>query len=160
MKKVALLSLLLLLLYSCGIGYLHNPLSEDSCSVKYNAIYQDEGTYILVEIESENLVFSNKVSMKLKTFNNDIIELNGTIISSTPNNGGIIISGIMYPINETNSKALFSITEKQIYLLKSGISKVRISTIPIAHEKIFDEDFIGVPLYNEFIQKKEENNKF
>lgn len=43
---------------------------------------------------------------------------------------------------------------------KSGISKIRLSTIPFNHERTFSDDIIGYYLYDSFQQSYNQYNSF
>ena len=45
-------------------------------------------------------------------------------------------------------------------LLKKGVAKIRLSTIPIEHERTFAKDKIGKKLYQFFLKQKNKDNDF
>ena len=61
---------------------------------------------------------------------------------------GVLVNNIVIPITELNAMAEFPIQENDIDFFSSGISKVRLSTVPYVHEKEFARDYIGSYLYS------------
>lgn len=89
--------------------------------------------------------------MMLKTFNNNVIKLNGSLIDTTTgSSAGIAVGNMILPITSIHSMAQFEIVEEQIEYFNEGISKIRLSTIPIEHEIIFKKDKIGRKLYQQY----------
>lgn len=74
--------------------------------------------------------------------------------------GGVIINNIMVPISEINARAMFQVTEEQMAMFEKGVSKIRITTIPIAHERTFDNDRIGERIYKYYKGVKSKNKDF
>ena len=103
---------------------------------------------IVVTVESDRLVFSNSPTMILKNFKGEVLKLKGMTLQSRTETGGILISNIVVPITDLKAMAEFPIDEKDIDFFASGIAKVRLSTVPIVHEKEFSSDIIGNYLFS------------
>ena len=162
MKRVLLPILMALLLTSCGsqIVYSHRPLAAEGCRVRYTAIYQDNAPLLFVEVMSDRLIFTGTPTIKLKTFDGEIFTLDGVSLATSSETSGMVIGSVVVPISELQAKAQFSITDDQIKLLNKGISKVRISTAPITHERTFSQDVIGKRLFKQFESVKKKTNEF
>ena len=147
-----------MLLLVCGsyaqtVSYSYKPLAEDGCCVDYSIAKQDSVYSIIVKVTSNSSLFLKEATMLLKTFDGEIIKLHGTAINIDSQSTNLA-SGNM------NSTAQFIATPAQLELLKKGISKVRLSTSPIEHEREFKKDKIGKKLYQLFLKQKDKDNNF
>ena len=75
------------------------------------------------------------------------IKFEGDFIDNGSESAGVLVGNMMLPVTEINSTAQFRISPYQFEQIKHGIAKVRLSTIPIEHERIFKKDKIGKKLY-------------
>jgi len=91
--------------------------------------------------------------MLLKTFDGEIIKLHGTAIN-------VDSQSTNHTSGNMNSTAQFIATPAQLESLKKGISKIRLSTSPIEHEREFKKDKIGKKLYQLFLKQKDKDNNF
>lgn len=98
--------------------------------------------------------------MLLKTFDGDVIKLDGSQIGNGSESAGIVSGNIFLPITEISSTAQFKISPQQFELLKKGVAKIRLSTIPIEHERTFAKDKIGKKLYQFFLKQKNKGISF
>ena len=108
--------------------------------------------------------------MKLKNFNEEILTLQGESLSSHTSTSGVPIygldaSGAVVPggslvVSELSTMARFPVSEKDISFFEPGIMKVRISTVPIVHEKEFYQDEFGYWLYSELLKVKKQEEDF
>lgn len=155
MKRILLFLAFISLLLSCGssksISYTHKPLAAEGCSVSYSALQQDGQLFIIVTVKSDRLVFSDAPTMMLKNFDGDVLKLEGTNLQSRTETSGILIGSMVLPVSELNALAQFPVALGDIEFFKSGIAKVRLSTVPLVHEKTFSKDVIGRPLYSELL---------
>ncbi len=153
MKKFILALGLALALVSCGtprtVGYAPNLFSEDDCSVNFSVLTEGNDRFIVVSLTSKEITYSENPVMKLKTFQGDIIELAGTGINEHPQDNTNTVNGKPVTTHQIKSVAQFYIKDNQIELLADGVKKIRISTIPIVHEKTFKHDEIGSWLYEQ-----------
>lgn len=154
LKKIFLVAALLIsapCLKAQDIFYYHHLLEGDGCTVSFSSIYNNDTAYLIVSIKSEGVVFSDNPTMMLRFFDTDqVLILHGTKIQTTQENGAYIL----YPTTKQRSMAQFQVTELEMALFKSGIEKVRISTLPTTHEHIFQKDKIGALIYQDYLQTK------
>lgn len=128
--------------------------------MNYSVAKQDTTYYIIATVKSENLSFLKEPIMLIKNFDGQIIKLYGSNIVNSSKTRGILIGNIMCPDTEISSTAQFKITPEQFESIKNGISKVRLSTTPIEHEREFKKDKIGKKLYQFFLKQKNKDNDF
>ena len=149
MKKLLLILFLVLGLetFAQTVGYSYRPLAAEGCNMKYSVAKQDTSFYIIVTVRSERLKFLKESTFLLKTFDGEILRLKGDLIDSGSESAGVLVGNMMLPVTEINSTAQFRISQNQFELIKNGIAKVRLSTIPIEHERRFKKDKIGKKLY-------------
>lgn len=162
MKKILLLICLLLMSISMSaqsVSYSYKALSAEGCKVEYTSVWQNGTPYIVIRVSSDRLVFTENPTIMMKLFDGKLIKIEGKSLGSTTNQGGVLIGNVMAPVSELCAMAQFPISEEQIDLLKSGVAKVRLSTIPLPHERTFKKDKIGQKLYSFFVksEKNEEN---
>ena len=142
------------------IGYTYKPLAAEGCSMKYSVAKLDSTYYIIATVKSDRLNFLKESTMLLKTFDGEVIKLYGNLIGNSSESAGLVSGNIVIPITEISSIAQFKITPKQFELFKKGISKIRLSTTPIEHERTFSKDKIGKELYLFFLKHRDKENDF
>ncbi len=164
MKKLILFIAGLFFLVSCGtqkqMTYMHRPLAAEGCTVTWSVLPENGQLNIVATVKSDRLVFSNTPTMMLKNFDGEVLQLEGTSLQPRSETGGIVSSGVIIPISEVSSIAQFPISEYDIPFFKSGISKVRLTTVPLVHEKEFSHDQIGSFLYKALTNAKNSVNEF
>ena len=164
MRKIILLLVIVATLVSCGstkcVSYSHRPLAAEGCNVSYSTVQDDGQSMIVVSIKSDRLVFGNNPTMMLKNFKGEVLKLSGVSLQSRSNTGGVLVSNMVVPITELNAMAEFPIEDKNIDFFASGISKSRLNTVPIVHEKEFNSDVIGRYLYCNLLKMKYSKDKF
>lgn len=164
MHKHLLLEICLLCLVavSCGttksISYLYKPFTAEGCGVEYTTAYFDGLYKIVVRVESDRLVFSDNPEMLLRLDDDTVITLKGESVNTSEHSGGVIVNNVVIPTTSLNTVALFPIQEETLIQLKNGVSKIRISTIPLKHERTFNKDIIGKTLYKQYLQMKKEES--
>lgn len=136
------------------VGYTYRPLAAKGCRMEYGIVRQDSAWYIMTIVESDRLKFLKESMMKIRTFDGEVMELDGSLVSTDTESCGYVLGTFMVPVTAIYSTALFKITSKQLELLKNGIAKIRLSTIPIEHEKEFHKDKIGKKLYQLYLKKE------
>ncbi|MBO5829191.1 MAG: hypothetical protein J6R59_12170 [Paludibacteraceae bacterium] len=154
-NKLLLLAFLLglpLLAIAQSVSYTYKPLAAEGCYVSYSVAQQDSSYYIVVTIRSDRFKFLSESTMLIRTFKDDVIKLEGKHIDSSTESVGIVSGNIVIPVTELNTTAMFSITSEQIEKLNDGVAKIRITAIPMNHERTFKKDKIGKKLY-EFLHK-------
>lgn len=143
------------------VRYLHKPLSAEGCHVEYNVSKQDSLYYIIATVTSDRLVFLDNPTMKIRTFKDDVITLEGDAIGNR--NGasfGYSFGNVGISESEIKSTAQFYITPDLFLLLKDGVAKVRLSMRPMNHERTFKKDKIGVALYQLYLNAKDQDDNF
>lgn len=130
-----------------SVRYSYKSLAAEGCRVEYSAIWQNEVPYIVVVVSSDRLAFNDTPTLMMRLFSDELIKLEGKAITSSSQHGGMVVGNIVVPITELRATAQFPMTEEQVEMLQSGVAKVRISTIPLIHERIFRNDKIGKKLY-------------
>lgn len=146
--------------YAQTVSYTYKPLAAEGCQIKYSVAKQDTSYYIIATVHSDRLNFMKESTMLIKTFDGQVIKLYGSQIGNGTESAGIVSGNIIIPVTEINSTAQFKITEKQLELLNNGVAKVRLSTIPIVHERTFNKDKIGKKLYQFFLKQKDKEDNF
>jgi len=164
MKRILLLSALTTLFLSCGpsknVSYSHRPFAAEGCTVSYSALQQDSQLYIVVMVKSDRLVFGENPTMMLKNFEGEVLKLEGTSLQAQTETSGVLIGYMVLPISELKAMAQFPVDLADVDFFKSGIAKVRLSTVPIVHEKSFSSDRIGKYLYSELLSANSSENSF
>lgn len=149
---------------SCGpskqVGYSHKPLAAEGCTVYYSALKDNGELQIVVTVKSDRLVFGDNPSLQLKNFNGDVLKLDGKNLHSHSESGGVLMNNVVIPITELNALAQFPISSEDIPFFESGVAKVRLSTLPIVHEKTFTVDVIGKYLYKSLRKANETEDSF
>lgn len=146
--------------YAQSVSYSYRPLAAEGCYVKYTANWQEGKPYLIVSVRSDRMKFVVEPVVLLKTTDGETIRLEGAPLDISSQSIGITSGNLIIPIQEFNATAQFSITPEQIELLNKGISKVRISLVPMNHERTFSKDKIGKKLYKAFQKTKVVEEKF
>lgn len=163
--KIKILTLLFMLLagygsYAQTVGYTYRPLAAEGCNMKYSVARQDTSYYIIVTVKSDRLNFLKESTILLKNFKGEVVKLYGSLIGNSSEAAGIVSGNMVIPVTDISSTAQFKISPEQFDLFKKGISKVRLSTIPIEHERTFTKDKIGKKLYQFFLKQRDKDNDF
>lgn len=143
------------------VRYLHKPLLPEGCHVEYNVSKQDSAYYIIATVTSDRLIFLDNPTMKIRTFKDDVITLEGDVIGNR--NGasfGYSVGNVGISESEIKSTAQFYITPEVFLLLKDGVAKVRLSMRPMNHERVFKKDKIGVALYQLYLDAQIQDDNF
>ncbi len=147
--------------YAQTVGYTYKALAAKGCNVRYGVAKQDSTYYIFVTIKSDRIVFLQQSTMLLKTFDGDVIKLYGGLNStSSTTAGGHVTGNVVTTSTEICSMAQFETSPEQFELIKNGIAKVRLSTIPIEHERAFSKDKIGKKLYQFYLKQRDKDDSF
>ncbi|MDO5446617.1 MAG: hypothetical protein Q4F34_02425 [Prevotellaceae bacterium] len=142
------------------VGYTYKALAAEGCSMQYSVAKQDTTYYIIATVRSDRLNFLNESTMKIRTFNNEVITLKGVVIGSGSQTDGIVSGNIIVPVTTINSTAQFAITPKEFELINHGIAKIRLSMTPMNHERTFKKDKIGKKLYQFYLEAKSMDDNF
>ena len=162
MKHLLIILMMLLALTSKAqtVGYTYKPLAAEGCTMRYSISKQDTLYYIIATVKSDRLKFLKESTMMIRTFNGEVIKLEGALIDNDTQSVGVMSGNIMIPIAEISSTAQFIVTPIQLASLKVGVAKVRLSTIPITHERSFKKDKIGKKLYELYLKEKNKDDNF
>lgn len=164
MKKLILLSLIFALtmhLLAQSVSYTYRPLAAEGCSISYTPLIANDTAYIVVSVHSDRLVFNDTPTMMVRFFEHDeILKLSGKNQNTTSTSSGVFISNVLFPIPEVQAVATFMVTEEQMAMFNYGVSKIRITMLPMNHERTFDNDKIGRKLYQNYQKVKQKNNEF
>ena len=164
MKKINFIIVLLVFLCTSikaqTVSYSYKPLAAQGCYMKYGVTKQEASYYIIATVRSDRMNFLNEPTMKIRTFNNDVITLYGVSLANGSSSAGIISGSIVIPITEIYSTAQFKITPEQFEIIKNGISKIRLSMTPMNHERTFKKDKIGKKLYKFYLKIKNQDDNF
>ena len=150
MKKVILFAIMFVwavLSFAQSVSYTYKPLAAEGCSVMYTVAKQDSSYYIVVSIKSDRFQFLKETTMMLRNFNNEVLKLEGKHIGDGSETGGIVAGNMVIPVTELSTTAQFPITPEQMEFFSNGIAKIRITAIPMNHERTFKKDKIGKKLY-------------
>jgi hypothetical protein len=136
------------------VGYTHKAFAPDGCIVNYRVVFQENVYYIEVHFESDLSKMTEKPTLMIRTFSEEVIKLSATDPIIEVLSQEVERDGVKKTITAFSSTVKFPVTADQLEALKNGISKIRLSTEPYEHEKEFKKDKIGKPLYESFIKKK------
>ena len=163
MKKVILFAIMFVwavLSFAQSVSYTYKPLAAEGCSVMYTAAKHDSSYYIVVSIKSDRFQFLKETTMMLRNFNNEVLKLEGKHIGDGSETGGIVAGNMVIPVTELSTTAQFPITPEQMEFFSKGIAKIRITAIPMNHERTFKKDKIGKKLYMYLKKLTEEKDDF
>lgn len=135
-----------------SVSYIHEPFSAHGCKMKFSVEKEGLTYFLVVKMRSEGMHFANEPQILIRTFNDDLIEVYGEIITD---------KYVEKKWTETSSWSIvydrtiarFEMDPKQFEMLKDGVARIRISTVPVEHEKIFEKDKIGKKIYKSFLKK-------
>ena len=142
------------------VGYSYKLLAKEGCEMKYSVAKQDTSYFIIATVTSDNMRFLSEPSMKIRTFNDEVITLSGVLLGNDSETAGFIYGNFVIPITEKSSTAQFKITPQQLEALKNGVSKIRLSMSPMNHERTFKKDKIGGKLYKFYLKAKARDDDF
>ena len=128
--------------------------------MKYSVTKQDTAYYIIATVSSDRMKFLKESTMLIKNFDGEVIKLEGDLIGNDSESAGVMVGNMMLPVTEINSTAQFRISQEQFELIRNGIAKVRLSTIPIEHERTFRKDKIGKKLYQFYLRARNKEDDF
>lgn len=165
MQHIKVLSVLICLFIATvvnaqTVGYTYRALAAEGCNMKYSVSKQGDSYSIVATVRSDRMVFLGNPTMKIRTFNDTLLELPGVVIGGGSESAGIVSGNIVIPVTEIKSTAQFSITPEQFEILKEGVAKIRLSMTPMNHERTFKKDKLGKKLYQFFQKEKTKDDNF
>jgi len=143
------------------VSYTYRPLSPEGCTVSYTPSFVGDTAYIVVSVQSDRLVFSDNPTMMVRFFNTDqILQLEGKKLDATSSEGAVMVGYVFVPISEVKAMAMFKVSEQEMEMFKSGVERIRLSTLPITHDRTFKDDRIGQELYQNYQREKRKAKEF
>ena len=142
------------------VSYTYKELAAEGCSMKYSVAKQNEKFYIIATVQSDRMKFLKESTMMIRTTNGDVLKFSGELIDNGTESTGIVSGNMVIPVTSIISTAQFEVSPEQFELLKDGIIKVRLTTIPIEHEREFKKDKIGKKLYEFYLNAKNKEDDF
>lgn len=142
------------------VDYTYRALAAEGCNVEYSISKQDTSYYIIVTVTSDRMFFLDEPTMKVRTFNDEVITLSGTVIGNNSSSNAYLIGSVMLSEPEIKTTAQFAVTPIQLKAMKVGVSKVRLSLRPMNHERTFNRDKIGEALYELYLKAKAQEDDF
>lgn len=144
-----------------SVSYTYHPFAEEGCSVSYTPTFVGDSAYIIVSLQSDRLVFSNNPTMMVRFFDTDqILQLEGKNMTTTTSNGAVVVSNVLVPYTELKAMAMFRVTEEDMEMFKLGVERIRLTTLPITHDRTFKKDRIGLKLYQNYQTAKRKAKNF
>lgn len=142
------------------VGYTYKPLAAEGCTMKYSVAKQGSSYYIIASVSSDRMSFLSEPTMMLRTSNDEVLTLTGVALGNGNSSVGIISGNIVIPVTSIVSTAQFQVTPEQLEMIKTGISKIRLSMTPMNHERTFKKDKIGKKLYKLYLKVKSQDDSF
>lgn len=122
--------------------------------VSFSLSKQSEGYQLVVTLTSEERRFLPKAMLWMRTFNNELLELSGTLVDNETRHSMKDQDGSGFPKYYVRSTATFPITREQLSLINHGVMVLRVSTLPMTYDVRFEHDRIGTRLYQLFLQQE------
>ncbi len=164
MKRILFTLLIVLFSVSCyarkyHVNYTYKALYDEGCSVLFTPKVYKGDKILTVQVSSDRMGFTEEPEITFKISDGTILQLKGRAVGASSETGLLNVGlGINVPITTINAIAEFPMTFEQICLLNLGITKVRINTSPIVHQREFrKKNKIGQQIYNIFIESMEED---
>ena len=136
-----------------SVSYTYKPLAAEGCTMDYSVLKQDSMYYIIATVSSDRMKFLKEPTMLIKTFDDEVIVLKGELFDTDADVVNVGSSDILIPASIIRSTAQFKVTSCQFEQIKKGISKIRLSTLPIEHERVFKKDMLGRKLYELYLHE-------
>jgi F0F1-type ATP synthase alpha subunit len=118
----------------------------------------DGKIYLYTKMRTEKMDFENPPKIKIRTFADNIIELTGEKLTSQNDMVAIPIGVMIIPVSEKNVFARFAVTESEMELIKEGVKKLRVYTLPDSYDISFKEDNLGKKIYKQYQKSLTEGN--
>lgn len=81
-------------------------------------------------------------------------------MTTTTSNGAVVVSNVLVPYTELKAMAMFRVTEEDMEMFKLGVESIRLTTLPITHDRTFKKDRIGLKLYQNYQTAKRKAKNF
>lgn len=142
------------------VGYTYKAFLPEGCVVNYLVVLQNDSCFIEVDFDSDLSKFTEQPTMMVKTFNGDVIKLNGKNPVCEVQSKLVERDGETKVVSGFYSKVRFFAEPSQMEALQNGIAKIRLSTTPYEHEREFKKDKIGKELYQRYLKEKNKDADF
>ena len=144
-----------------SVSYTYKPFAAEGCSVWYTPTIVNDTAYVVVNVRSDRLVFSERPTMMVRFFgSDDVLQLNGINLNTTTTHSVALVNNVVMQSSGYIAMAMFMVTEEQMAMFENGVSKIRVTTIPIVHERTFKKDKIGAKIYQNYQKVKAKNQTF
>ena len=143
-----------------NVSYTYKALAADGCTMKYSVAKHNDKFYIIATVSSDRMKFLKEPTMMVRTTNGDVLKFSGELIDNGTESAGVVVGNMILPITAIISTAQFEVLPEQFELMKNGIIKIRLTTIPMEHEREFKKDKIGKKLYQFYIAAKNKKDDF
>ncbi len=81
-------------------------------------------------------------------------------MTTTTSNGAVVVSNVLVPYTELKAMAMFRVTEEDMEMFKLGVESIRLTTLPITHDRTFKKDRIGLKQYQNYQTAKRKAKNF
>ena len=143
------------------VSYSYRVFSDEGCTVSYTPSFVGDTAYIVVSVKSDRLVFSDNPTMMVRFFNTDeILQIEGKKLDATTSKGAFMVGYVFVPFSEVKAMAMFKVSDQDMEMFKSGVERIRLSTLPITHDRTFKTDMIGEDLYQNYQREKRKAKNF
>ena len=162
MKQFAKFAILLACLFCTTTAFCAKKIKygNQGCNIFWSVYHPNESYQLVTQITTSNKELANPVTLKIKLFNDEIITLKGKIDHLGTESAGLCLYNLIIPISEQQYRVMYPISEEELDMLKHGVKKVQISTLPEINVKVFKKDVIGQRLWNEYQEKKNSEDDF
>ena len=116
---------------------------------------QGDGYLLTLQLRATDRRFLPESTLWLRTFDDQMIQLSGKLIDNEVQLSVKDESVSGYPKRRMVATAFYPITRAQLSQLSRGVKQLRLSTIPMTYDVLFDRDRIGQALYNLFLAQEE-----
>ena len=142
----------------------HFGVTED---YQYSIASHNNNYYLVVKIiavvhvESDGSSFFNDPILKIRTFNQEVVTLKGTVVQPKSRYEAVPVGADKQHKPVVYSIAQFPVTAEDMEKIGHGITKIRLTTLPYNHEQIFKKkDKMGLKLYRSYLETKEQEENF
>ena len=160
------------LLFAAGISqaqvakYTYKPFNKEGCRVEFFVTSNNGKLHLVIDVKSdEGLAFSQEPVCQLRFGNGETLKIEGTNLGFARTSSETVVYS-NYASNTTSSygRAVFLISEEEAENFKSGIVKIRLTTVPFVHERTFDpyglKGSIGEDIYKAYLKEKNKEENF
>ena len=153
MKKFLTLIFLFAFIFQANgqkkVSFQVKPLSDYGYTLYMIMSNDEKGYYILAEMQSVDLQVSSEPTLMLKTRNEEIIKLEGELISTKQRQIGVMVGNMYIPATSSRPQIKFPLNKETINKLPE-ITKAKLTTIPSTPDKEFSKNSVWVKLYKEY----------